>query len=128
VEDTGAGIAPDELDSLFEAFVQTKTGRESQEGTGLGLPISRKFVQLMGGEMSVSSEVGKGSTFKFEIRVGIVEASDIETKQQTRRIIALEPNQPRYRILIVDDRYDNRQLLVKLLNPFAFELRRSKQR
>jgi CheY-like chemotaxis protein len=123
VEDTGAGIAPDELDSLFEAFVQTKTGRESQEGTGLGLPISRKFVQLMGGEMSVSSEVGKGSTFKFEIRVGIVEASDIETKQQTRRIIALEPNQPRYRILIVDDRYDNRQLLVKLLNPFAFELR-----
>ncbi|HEY9707164.1 MAG TPA: ATP-binding protein, partial [Oculatellaceae cyanobacterium] len=57
VSDTGAGIAPEELDSLFEAFVQTKTGRESQEGTGLGLPISRKFLQLMGGEMAVSSEV-----------------------------------------------------------------------
>jgi predicted ATPase/signal transduction histidine kinase/CheY-like chemotaxis protein len=123
VEDTGAGIAPDELDSLFEAFVQTKTGKESQEGTGLGLPISRKFVQLMGGEMTVSSEVGKGTTFKFEIRVSAVEARDIETKQPTRRIIALEPNQPRYRILIVDDRYDNRQLLIKLLNPFGFELR-----
>ncbi|MBD0345913.1 MAG: response regulator, partial [Coleofasciculus sp. Co-bin14] len=123
VEDTGAGIAPDELDSLFEAFVQTKTGKESQEGTGLGLPISRKFVQLMGGEMTLSSEVGKGATFKFEIKVGVVDAQDIETKQPTRRIIALEPNQPRYRILIVDDRYDNRQLLIKLLNPFGFELR-----
>jgi predicted ATPase/signal transduction histidine kinase/CheY-like chemotaxis protein/tRNA A-37 threonylcarbamoyl transferase component Bud32 len=123
VEDTGAGIVPEELDSLFEAFVQTKTGRESQEGTGLGLPISRKFVQLMGGEITVSSEVGKGTTFKFDIRVGVVDAKDIETKQSTRQIIALEPNQPRYRILIVDDRYDNRQLLIKLLNPFGFELK-----
>ena len=123
VEDTGAGIAPDELDSLFEAFVQTKTGRESQEGTGLGLPISRKFVQLMGGEMTVSSEVGKGTTFKFEIIVSVVDAKDIQTKQPTHRIIALEPNQPRYRILIVDDRADNRLLLVKLLNPLGFELR-----
>ncbi|HAX89650.1 MAG TPA: histidine kinase, partial [Cyanobacteria bacterium UBA11370] len=123
VSDTGAGIAPDELDSLFEAFVQTKTGKESQEGTGLGLPISRKFVQLMGGEMSVTSEVGKGTTFKFNIKVNIIDASDIETKQPTRRIIALEPNQPRYRILIADDRYDNRQLLIKLLNPFGFELK-----
>ncbi len=123
VEDTGAGIAPEELDSLFEAFVQTKSGRESQEGTGLGLPISRKFVQLMGGEMTVTSKVGKGTLFKFNIRVSVVDATSIETKQPTRRIIALEPNQPRYRILIVDDRYDNRQLLIKLLNPFGFELK-----
>jgi predicted ATPase/signal transduction histidine kinase/DNA-binding response OmpR family regulator len=123
VEDTGAGIAPEELDSLFEAFVQTKTGKESQEGTGLGLPISRKFVQLMGGEMNVTSQLGRGTIFKFDIRVSVVEAKDIETKQPTRRIIALEPNQPRYRILIVDDRYDNRQLLIKLLNPFGFELK-----
>ena len=123
IEDTGAGIAPEELDSLFEAFLQTKTGKESQEGTGLGLPISRKFVQMMGGEISVSSKVGKGTTFKFDIKIGVVAAKDIETKQATRRITALEPNQPRYRILIVDDRHDNRQLLIKLLNPFGFELR-----
>ncbi len=122
VEDTGAGIAPEELDSLFEAFVQTKTGKESQEGTGLGLPISRSFVQLMGGEMTVSSEVGRGTTFKFDITVGIVDATDIETKQPPRRVIALEPNQPRYRILIVDDKPTNRQLLIKLLNPLGFEL------
>jgi predicted ATPase/signal transduction histidine kinase/CheY-like chemotaxis protein len=125
VSDTGAGIAPEELDSLFEAFVQTKTGKESQEGTGLGLPISRSFVKLMGGEMIVSSQVGKGTTFKFDISVGVVDATEIETKQSTRRVIALEPNQPRYRILIVDDKQDNRQLLIKLLNPLGFELQQA---
>ncbi|MGK7882357.1 MAG: PAS domain S-box protein, partial [Crocosphaera sp.] len=55
VEDTGPGIASEEVDQLFEAFGQTETGRNSNEGTGLGLPISQKFVQLMGGEISVSS-------------------------------------------------------------------------
>ena len=123
VEDTGAGIAADELDSLFEAFVQTKTGKESQEGTGLGLPISRKFVQLMGGEMTVISTVGHGTIFKFEIKARAVDAKDIESQQPTRRVIALEPNQPRYRILIVDDTPLNRQLLIKLLNPLGFELK-----
>ncbi|MBD2186130.1 PAS domain S-box protein [Aerosakkonema funiforme] len=123
VEDTGAGIAPDEIDSIFEAFVQSKTGKEAQEGTGLGLPISRKFVQLMGGEMSVSSQVGHGTLFKFDIEVKVVEENKIESKQPKRRVIALEPNQPRYRILIVDDKQSNRQLLIKLLNPFGFELK-----
>jgi len=123
VEDTGAGIAPEELDSIFEAFVQSKTGKEAQEGTGLGLPITRKFVQLMGGEMSVSSQVGHGTLFKFDINVSVVEQSDIESKQATRRVIALEPNQQSYRILIVDDKWSNRQLLIKLLNPLGFKLK-----
>lgn len=123
VEDTGAGIAPEELDSLFEAFVQTKTGKEAQEGTGLGLSIAYKFVQLMGGDITVRSQVGQGTTFTFDIQVSRVDANDIEYKQQTRRVIALEPNQPRYRILIVDDKSINRQLLIKLLNPMGFELK-----
>ncbi len=55
VADTGPGIAPEEMDTLFEAFAQTETGRQAQEGTGLGLPISRKFVQLMGGDITVKS-------------------------------------------------------------------------
>jgi CheY-like chemotaxis protein len=123
IEDTGAGIAVEELDTLFEAFVQTTTGKESQEGTGLGLPITRSFVQLMGGEITVSSSVGKGSLFKFDILVSPVDAASITTKQPTRQVIALEPNQPRYRILIADDKWSNCQLLIKLLNPLGFELR-----
>ncbi|MEG4850251.1 PAS domain S-box protein [Microcoleus sp. B5-D4] len=123
VQDTGGGIAAEEIHQLFEAFVQTKTGKDSQEGTGLGLAISRQFVQLMGGEITVSSELGKGAVFQFDIQVHLVEASDIETKKTQRRVVALEPNQPSYRLLIVDDKPLNRQLLVKLLSPLGFELR-----
>jgi CHASE2 domain-containing sensor protein/CheY-like chemotaxis protein/nitrogen-specific signal transduction histidine kinase len=122
VEDTGSGIAKEELDKLFKPFVQTKTGHQLQEGTGLGLTIARSFVQLMGGEITVSSFVGKGTVFKFDIKVSVVETADIKSQQPTRRVLALEPNQPSYRILIVDDRWDNRQLLIKLLSPLGFEL------
>ena len=123
VSDTGAGIAPDELDSIFESFVQSSTGKQSIEGTGLGLPISRAFVQLMGGDITVRSAVGEGSTFSFAIPVTVVESTLLTTQQPTRRVITLEPNQPRYRILIVDDKQDNRQLLVQLLSPLGFALK-----
>lgn len=122
IEDTGAGIAPEELGNLFEAFTQTETGKQAQEGTGLGLPISRQFVKLMGGEIAVKSQVGRGTTFTFDIQVTEVEVSEIASQKPTRRVIALEPNQPRYRILIVDDKPTNRQLLIRLLSPLGFEL------
>ncbi|MEG4345349.1 ATP-binding protein [Microcoleus sp. A003_D6] len=122
IEDSGAGIAEEELGQVFEAFTQTATGKQAQEGTGLGLPISRQFVHLMGGDITVKSRVGQGTTFLFDIQVIEVEASDIATHQPSRRVIALEPNQPKYRILIVDDKPLNRQLLIKLLSPLGFEL------
>ncbi|MBE9121168.1 PAS domain S-box protein [Tychonema sp. LEGE 07199] len=123
VQDTGAGIAAEEIPHLFEAFVQTQTGKDSQEGTGLGLAISRQFVQLMGGEITVSSELENGTIFQFDIQVHLVETADIESKKAQVRVVALAPDQPRYRLLIVDDKPLNRQLLVKLLSPLGFELR-----
>ena len=123
IEDTGPGIAPDEIATLFEAFRQTQTGRQAQEGTGLGLAISQKFVQLMGGEISVHSEVGHGTTFVFTIPVKMSNVAVVPTTSPSRRVIALEPGQPRYRILIVDDNPDNRRLLVKLFTPFGFDVR-----
>ena len=126
VEDTGCGIAPDELGVLFHAFTQTKAGRASQEGTGLGLAISQKFIHLLGGKMTVNSEVEQGTTFTFNIQVTEVEKPDTQFTSSSRRIIALEPNQPRYRLLIVDDKWDNRHLLIKLLNPLGFELREAR--
>ncbi|MCP4749414.1 MAG: response regulator [Proteobacteria bacterium] len=123
VDDTGEGIAPDELDSLFDAFVQTETGRKSQEGTGLGLPISLKFVRMMGGDISVASEVGKGAVFSFGIRVETVDGARIGATRPERRVIELAPDQPVRRILIVDDRKSNRLLLRKLLTLPGFELR-----
>ncbi len=123
ISDTGPGILPDDLDKLFEAFTQTETGHQAQEGTGLGLPISRKFIQLMGGDISVTSKVGYGTQFKFNIQVQQVDTLKSISKKQPSPIIGLEPDQPHYRILVVDDKWINRQLLIKLLSPLAFELR-----
>jgi len=123
IEDTGPGIAPDEIASLFEAFRQTQTGQQAQEGTGLGLAISQKFIQMMGGDIAVRSEVGRGTTFSFAIPVQVVNATDVPMPLSRRRVIALEPGQPRYQILIVDDEPDSRRLLVKLLTPLGFDVR-----
>ena len=123
IEDTGAGIAPQELDTLFEAFTQTETGRQLEEGTGLGLPISRKFVQLMGGDIAVSSRVGIGTVFKFNIVAEAAREAELQPYKQTKKVVGLEPNQPQYRILVVDDRWENRQIVLKLLEPIGFAVR-----
>lgn len=122
IEDTGAGIAPEEINTLFEAFTQTETGKQSQQGTGLGLPISKKFVELMGGEITVSSELGKGTLFKFTIQATVTQAEKTRSQKNVQRVIGLEPHQQQYRILVVDDRFENRQLLLKLLQPIGFEV------
>ncbi|HBB36061.1 MAG TPA: hybrid sensor histidine kinase/response regulator [Cyanobacteria bacterium UBA8803] len=123
IEDTGPGIAPEEIDILFEAFVQTETGRKSLEGTGLGLPISRHFVQLMGGNITVNSTLGKGTVFQFGVEIGLAQAAEIETPQAPRQVIGLAAEQPEYRILVVDDRLESRLLLVKLLKSVGFLVR-----
>jgi signal transduction histidine kinase/DNA-binding NarL/FixJ family response regulator len=123
VEDTGPGIAPDELDNLFDPFVQTETGRQSMEGTGLGLPISQQFVHMMGGEIAVKSILHQGTIFTFEIQASLAAATDEKPILSQRRIIGLETNQPTYRILVVEDATVNRKLLVKILEPLGFEVR-----
>jgi two-component system sensor histidine kinase/response regulator len=123
VEDTGSGIAPDEIDLLFEPFGQTETGRKSQQGTGLGLPITRKFVQLMGGDITVSSVVGKGSTFTFDIQVTLASATEVPATRAKCKARGLAPNQPDYRILVVDDRFESRLVLVALLTSIGFCVR-----
>ncbi len=129
VEDTGPGIAPEEMPVLFDPFVQTSSGQKSQEGTGLGLSICRQFVTLMKGELSVSSVVGEGSIFRVEIPVKLAEAGAVEAQVEHvhRRVIGLAPDQHApdggpYRLLIVEDQRANRDVLVKLLEPFGFEI------
>ncbi|HAC62592.1 MAG TPA: hybrid sensor histidine kinase/response regulator, partial [Cyanothece sp. UBA12306] len=123
IEDTGSGISPEDLENLFQPFVQTQSGSNIQEGTGLGLPISRQFVRLMGGDLTVSSDLAKGTIFHFEIKVQEVTVHDIIIEPIQRRVIGLEPNQPIYRILVVDDRWSNRQLMLKLLKPLGFQVK-----
>lgn len=121
VIDTGCGIAVQELDELFNPFVQTASGRRSHEGTGLGLSISKKFVHLMGGEFHVTSEVGMGSCFRFSAKVVI-------PKEQTCgmtdfQVQAIAADQPAYRLLVVDDQDDSRMALSYLLNSVGFQVK-----
>jgi two-component system sensor histidine kinase/response regulator len=123
VEDTGPGIASEELERLFTPFVQTASGRQAQEGTGLGLPISQQYVHLMGGDIQISSTVGEGSVFKFQALLGVVKESELEQPRSSRRVVGLEPGQPVYRMLVVDDMETNRRLLIKIFAPLGFEVR-----
>jgi signal transduction histidine kinase/CheY-like chemotaxis protein len=122
IHDTGVGIAAEELNKLFEAFSQTNSGRDAQEGTGLGLVISRQFVRLMGGDIAVESDLGAGSIFSFSIQVQL--GNEIEKKSATQaQVVGLYPNQPTYKLLVVDDKAVNRQLVLKLLEPLGFDMK-----
>lgn len=123
VADTGPGIAAHEMNQLFEAFSQTEIGQKSHQGTGLGLAISQQFVRLLGGDITADSGLGRGATFAFDIKVGQGNPAEIQAQQPSRRVIGLAPDQPKYRILVVDDRWVNRHLLLKLLEPIGFEVR-----
>ncbi len=123
VEDTGPGIPPEKFEQLFETFVQIDTNPPSHQGTGLGLAISRRFVKLMGGEITLSSTLGQGTTFKFDVSVSLGAAADTQIPQPKKRVLALASEQPHYRILVVDDQWFLRRLLVKLLVPLGFEVK-----
>ncbi|HSH05316.1 MAG TPA: response regulator [Anaerolineae bacterium] len=106
IRDTGVGIRGDRLSALFKSFSQAESSTtRTYGGTGLGLAISKQLVEMMGGEIWVESEVGKGSTFYFTIEV---EAADYT------RPVYLEEQQPKLRgrkVLVVDDNEINRKIL-----------------
>lgn len=128
IEDTGVGIAADEIDKIFEPFQQAGDQRYRAEGTGLGLSITQKLVEMMGGELHVHSELGKGSTFWMTL-----------TLPETQRVIKSHTDEQMIivgytyvqngntisqglKILVIDDRWENRLVIVKLLEPLGFTL------
>jgi signal transduction histidine kinase/DNA-binding response OmpR family regulator len=120
VEDTGPGISDREIDKLFTPFEQTEVGRQAQEGTGLGLSISQKFVELMGGELTVKSILGQGTIFKFDVLVKSIEP----TNNELNRYLPVKSiaGGHSYRILVVDDVAESRLLLNKMLSNVGFEV------
>ncbi len=119
VIDTGTGITPEQAEKIFQPFEQVGSQKRQSEGTGLGLAISQKIVLLMGGQIQVQSEFGKGSTFWFEAKLSeskdwakvsrVVEQGTIIGYQGRRRTI-----------LIADDKWENRSVIVNLLEPVGF--------
>ncbi|MFZ1539301.1 MAG: ATP-binding protein [Chromatiaceae bacterium] len=120
VLDTGMGIAPDELPWLFKPFTQTASGRHVQQGSGLGLVLSKQYVRLMGGELTVESTPGRGSRFSFTLVLPPEATGEATAIGPESPVIGLVPGQPVRRVLIADDLADNRaplRALLETLNP-----------
>jgi signal transduction histidine kinase/DNA-binding NarL/FixJ family response regulator len=121
IEDTGIGIPENRLEAVFLPFEQSMTPDRNNEGTGLGLAISRRIIQLMGSDIEVESQVGKGSCFWFDL--DLPQAREwVETMGQVFASKVMGYEGPRRSILIVDDRPENRTILVSMLQPLGFKV------
>lgn len=121
IEDTGVGITPEQLQKIFQPFEQVGDKERMSEGTGLGLAISQQIVQLVDSQLHVESVAGKGSTFWFEVDLPEsdqwVESSTMPLAQN---VVGYEGE--KRTILVVDDRWENRSVILSLLQPLGFEL------
>ena len=120
VEDTGVGMSPAELELIFRPFEQAGQADQQAEGAGLGLAISQQIVTLMGGQIQVKSELGRGSTFWFEISLPTVTGVVMQGFNEPRLPIGYTG--PRRKVLVVDDKEYNRQVLAKMLTFLGFEV------
>ncbi|MEN8172343.1 MAG: PAS domain S-box protein [Chloroflexota bacterium] len=123
VHDTGLGIEPSEREMLFEPFVQTSSGKKSKVGSGLGLSIAREYARLMGGDIVYSDELETGALFIFTAVVEKSDMSQISTHETRGRVLGLQPGQPVYRILVVEDNPDHRAVLLEILSIAGLETR-----
>jgi CheY-like chemotaxis protein len=124
VENAAAVLNSSELASLFDPIARVRQEKGSTASSSLNLPLSRKLAQLMGGDISVShsSISGTGILFNLEIQAKSAQAEASQIQSTLRRIIGLESNQTKYRILIVDDSKTNRMIMSRLLEPVGFEI------
>lgn len=127
VRDTGIGIAEDDLVRVFEYFEQAAGGHQTKSGTGLGLAISREYARMMGGDITVISRLGEGSTFRLEIDIQESVPSVRPEKVREDLVVGLEPGQAAPRILVVEDQEESRRLLVRLLEDVGFEVREASE-
>ncbi len=120
VEDTGIGMAPEQLAEIFLPFHQISSPHEQMEGTGLGLAISQRLVQLMNGKLTVESTPGQGSVFCLELDLPEVLEWQEPVIAKERKIIGFQGH--KRKVLVTDDTPENRSILVNLLSPLGFEV------
>ncbi|HEY5653210.1 MAG TPA: YfiR/HmsC family protein [Pontiella sp.] len=125
VEDTGVGISLEDREKIFHAFEQTESGRVKGGGTGLGLAICREYAQLLGGDISLESQVGEGSCFRVLLPVEMGQPEKVTQKFDEDNVIGIVAGQPKYRVLVVDDRPDNCEILARTLELVGFEVQQA---
>ena len=122
VEDTGVGISKEDMELIFDSFYQAQAG-EMIGGTGLGLAISKNLIELMGGKLTLESELGKGTTFRFFVPMKFSNKKEEKQERMMKNVVGIEPGTGPFRILVVDDSNDNRLILSELLKSVGFEIK-----
>ncbi|MCB0167939.1 MAG: PAS domain S-box protein [Anaerolineae bacterium] len=120
VEDTGVGIAAEDLDKVLLPFEQVGEQSVRREGTGLGLSITRQLVELMGAVLHIESELNRGSRFWFEVKLLVLEFSSVQIPAPTKEIVGYQGQ--RRTLLIADDKLTNRLVLRDMLQPLGFTI------
>jgi signal transduction histidine kinase/CheY-like chemotaxis protein len=121
VIDTGIGIKKESIQAVFESFSQANSGiARKYGGTGLGLPISKKLIELHGGELSLESEYGKGSTFSFILNFGIA-ATEEDTKEKKKHLLVSDEAKSKIKILLAEDNKINQLVAKRFLDRFGFQ-------
>lgn len=120
VSDSGQGIAAVDQGKLFKAFYQTAAGIAKGEGTGLGLAICQEYARLMAGELSLQSELGKGSVFTLKLSLPVADQAPKYGATRGARVLGLAPESGSPRVLVVDDKADNRELVCQMLGSVGF--------
>ena len=124
IEDSGVGIPEEQLETIFDSFMQGDRAGEAAEGTGLGLAICRSLVDVMEGRIDVTSKPGKGSLFTVTLPVELVEVSaDVHEIIHEPQVVGLKSGQTPKRILVADDNADNLALLTTMLERIGFTVR-----
>jgi PAS domain S-box-containing protein len=123
VKDSGKGILKEEQELIFKPFEQAQKGRQIEGGTGLGLAISKKFANLMEGDIFIESELEKGSIFTFTFKHLEGKETVLTDSLEELQVVSLRPEMMGYKVAIVDDRFENRDILYKKLNPLGFDIR-----
>lgn len=124
VTDTGAGIPEAEFETIFDSFSQASVA-DPHQGTGLGLAISRQYARIMGGDLTVSSQLGQGSTFRLTLPVTIIPSVQPEPERDgvSRRPLRAHPRDGHTpMLLVVDDNEMNRDVLGRMLQQSGFEV------
>ncbi|MEO0934043.1 MAG: response regulator, partial [Cyanobacteria bacterium J06641_2] len=122
VIDTGIGIAAEDLNSIFNVFKQSKDIQEYFGGTGLGLTISKSFIEMMGGEIRINSSLGEGTIVEFDIVVSTIVKEKFIHYSPKPQIVSLASENSKPLILIAEDNKDNHQLLAEMLCKIGFEI------
>jgi signal transduction histidine kinase/CheY-like chemotaxis protein len=121
VEDTGVGIAEEDIERIFLPFQQVGDHKQRAEGTGLGLAITKRLTEMMGGQLSVTSQIGGGSCFKISIALPVVD-TPVQGKADNNQPIITGYEGKRLKIMVIDDKWENRSVLSNLLSPLGFEI------